>query len=393
MARTVPHQDAALTILDWLYFNQALVFSVYEDAEHSWLYGLVEAVRAAVARTGAAGFDAECLKHTVLCLLEINLHDPMEKLPTREPVPLPPGITPKTRAEADAYTRDYFSAMVLAFGRAARQAPVDSAIDIANELLGEFREAPVTVRYRLVERCLALEYMFAPLEFLSWLLELGMIRSDKYRQADTRVHSDRNAIARVGLLCEFETIRNSMIALRQRQKDVEGLLQRRDQLSPLAVQQLLDNMRHYQGLAYDEKHSLIAFDPSRIDDPAYAKQLLLTYGRTCFRTRLVKGTQARWLGTLGGSMVSLSKSFVLPDKPIYVDNDNSGSNTDRIEKAIAKRGCTILARTLNERHREFVGEIRPRLEAYRAAQLQANATPPADWQDLFYNAVIVVTAT
>ena len=392
MARTVPHQVAALDILDWIYFNQGLVFCVYTEQEQDCLYRLVEAVKAAVARTGATGLEAECLKHTVLCLMEIGLHDPIESLPTPKPIPLPAGLTREVHAEIAAYRRDYFMAMVIAVGRTARPLALDAAIGITNDLLGEFRAAPATVRYRLVERCLAFEHMAAPLAFFCWLMETGMIRSSKCLPEKARSSADQDTIVRIGLLCEFESIRHSMIALSRQQKAVEGLLPLADDLSARVSQQLLDNVDHYRRLAYAKNHRLILFDPSRIHDAAYVRQFLLDYRQICFRSRLVEGTQAKWMGMLGASIISLGKILVSPEKPIYVENNNAGSATEQVAALLLERGCTITPRTLYESYREFVEKICPRLRKYHAAQIRTGAAPPADCQDLFYNATIVLTS-
>jgi hypothetical protein len=119
---------------------------------------------------------------------------------------------------------------------------------------------------------------------------------------------------------------------------------------------------------------------------------LLNYGRIFFRTRLVPGTQAKWLATLGATMVSIDKEFVTPDKPIYIENSNEDSITERIGAVLLKWGCTISPRTLYERHREFMEEICVRLEAYYALQVRTGAAVPGDWQDLFYNRAIVITS-
>jgi hypothetical protein len=390
MGRTIPNQATALDILDWLYFNQALVFCTYKEPEWVWLYQLVDEVKSAVAHSGATGIEAECLKHTVLCLMEIGLHDPLESLPTPEPIPLPAGLTPESHAEFETFRRNYFMGLVIAVGEMARSFPLRVAIDIAESLLGKFSAAPVTIKYRLVERCLAFEYMLAPLEFFSWLLEQGVICSQKFQSEKATVSSDSLAIVRIGLLCEFETLRHSMIALTKHQGQFEGLLKLSDKLSSHAVQQLLENMHHYQRLAYAESRTMIAFNPDRIREPTYVRHFLDTYRKNCFRTRLISGTQAKWLGMLGATMVSIYKTLVGPDKPIYIENSSSDSVTKQIEAFLQKRGCTILPRTLYENYRQFVEETRPRVEVYNAVQVQTGATPPVDTQDIFYNSSIAV---
>jgi hypothetical protein len=77
MGRITPQQIATLDILDWLYFNQILVFSVYSQNDQRWLKRIVDLVGDSVTKVGATGLKAEYLKHYVLCLLEIFLADDM----------------------------------------------------------------------------------------------------------------------------------------------------------------------------------------------------------------------------------------------------------------------------------------------------------------------------
>ncbi|MCQ8129473.1 hypothetical protein [Methylomonas rivi] len=398
MGRTPSHQIAILDILDWLYFNQVLVFSVYSQTDREWLKRIVDYVSHSVSETGAVGSEAEYMKHCVLCLLEIFLADDMEKFKEKlRTLDLdiagehPAGIEADTAHRIDEHRRNFFAGYVIAVGRMAHGESINLAAEIAISLQEQFCDAPALVRYRLAERCMAYEYKKAPLDFFTWLAELQVIRCAKYQSKKLTTPLPELVITRIGLLCEFEMLRGHIGRTCGVPNMAEIMIKGKTEKLPETVtEQLLKNKHQFEKLTYTEslRKSWLTFVINRRLDSAYVTYFYAQVSHYFHRIRLWQGTQASWLGTLGGFIVEMRKSHTYPDRPIYVEINNKGTITDDISTLLRERGFSINGRGLYEHHNRFAKEIKNKVLFYYTMLDIAKVAPPPENDDMFYYNVV-----
>lgn len=398
MARITHQQIAALNILDWLYFNQVLVFSVYSQNDREWLKRIIDRVSDSVSETGATGLKAELLKHYVLCLLEIFLSDDLLDKPKievfgRDIVP-PAGIDADTLHRVLKYYKDFFSDVVIESGELAHKESLIPAQEIARDLLEHFCDAPVLVRYRLAERCLTYEFKNAPLDCFSWLAESKIIRSAKYQSKNRVTPLPEQVIMRIGLLCEFEMIRKMIgrMGISGKIRDTSNLAgivlkhERTGKLPEKVASLLLENKHHFEKLNYDEslRGTFVMFDVSRQLDSTYIAYFFTKVSHYFHRIRLWQGTQASWLGMLGGFIVEMEKSCSCTNKPLYVESNNGGTITDDVSTFLHERGFSITGRTLYSGHSRFNKKIKSKVRSYYTLLSIAKITHPPEWDDIYY---------
>ena len=393
MGRIPSCQTAAIDVLDRLLFNQILVFCAYSEIERDWLTRIMNGVINAVRETGATGLQEECLKHGVLCLMEILLSDDIDKLQATGLVQIkrPEGLSEEEVRRANDYTRDYFLAYVIAILEKAHGDSMAPAYQIAANLAVLFRQAPSTVRYRLTERCLVYEFQQASLDCLGWLAKSEVIRSSKYPPDKLAELPGEAVFARIGLLCEFETLRNYIgrltntgniadIAL----ENSAGKLSEGTKTLLLMQKSLIDTRIQLDSL----RNTSLFFDTERLRDKAYVIGFYTNASQFCTHSRIVKGTLAGRLGAIGAVMVEIDQSRHHTKKPLYNELDNNGTITDDVAMGLLKRGFTINGRTLYERHRVLSEKVLRQVQTYYQ-MLNANGVAiSTQFEDIIYYGVV-----
>lgn len=393
MGRINNCQSAALDVLDRLLFNQILVFCVYNVRERIWLARIVEGVTRAVGATGATGLHAQCLTHSVLCLLEIHLSDNLDRirLPGFVMPERPEGWSNEQFLEIQRFHRTAFMALAGAIAEEMHDVPMDQACEIASNLAAAFRHAPASVRFRLTERCLAYAFPEAPLDGLSWLIKAGVIRSRKQIADKLPALAAQPVFARIGLLCEFDMIRNYMgratgasniatIALnnsvaKRPEATNEVLLKVQYGIEALTRLESLTNVMH-------------AFIIGKLDEPAYLRDFYKRVSRFCPHMRLTNGTLGKWVGALGAVMVEMERSLHRKQKPLYIDYNNTETITSDVERRLETRGFTVGGRTLYERHSEFSETLFRQVRVYYQLLHSYGAAAPAHLGDYIYYSAI-----
>ncbi|MHB1115446.1 hypothetical protein [Sideroxydans sp.] len=385
-------QTAAIDVLDRLLFNQILVFCAYSEIERDWLTRIMNGVINAVREAGATGLQKECLKHGVLCLMEILLSDDIDKLQATglAQIKHPEGLSEEEVRRCRNYTRDYFLACVMAVLKKAHGNSMEPAYQIAANLAELFRQAPSTVRYRLTERCLVYEFQQAPLDCLSWLAKSEVIRSSKYPPDKLAELQGEAVFARIGLLCEFETLRNYIgrltntgniadIAL----ENSAGKLSEGAKTLLLTQKSLIDKQIQLDSL----RNTFLFFDTERLRDKAYIIGFYTNASQFCTHFRIVKGTLAGRLGAIGAVMVEIDQSRH-HTKTLYNELDNNGTITDDVAMGLLKRGFTINGRTLYDRHRVLLEKVLRQVRTYYQ-MLNANGVAiSTQFEDHYYYGVV-----
>jgi hypothetical protein len=365
-----------MDILDWLHFNQVLVFGAVRDEHHGMWVNIIEAVKSAVAATGRAGVNAEILKHYVICVLEIYVTD--ETIPD---------TNNESIAKLLRFNKTFFAALQLANIGEIHGIDREVVLAIVDSLYDTVQVMPVSVRHRFAERCLAVEYPTAALEAFVWFVRTQIIPCAKYVPTTPLRPTHAEVIARVGLLCEFEMARKVMRRTRKGSSIATNLF---DHIASTVAPQHSGLVRE-AGKLYAEKHfgadpnelRLRLFSVDRASDDLYVADFLDAIKRQWARPRLCQGTAAGWPGILGAYIIFQYK-IGGSAKPLYNAKDNRGTLSDDANAAMKRFGFTVDGRTLYEHYRKLDERIFGRIEAYSARLDESERALPADDDDAWY---------
>lgn len=376
MPRIPPRRSAAFDILDWLFFNQTWFVRLTHDDEASYetsmrgeglvaLFKIKEHIDLEVAATGATGIGAQALRHTVLCLLEVGFgedlvqkarsgHADLLDITDERGVPmskLSEDIDPATAALVHQFEQRLFAAHVTALGEQVHGVCADKALAIAAHANAAFKHAPTTAKYRLTERIFFLEFLDAPVKFLSWMYRIGVLESKKFVAGRVTRDISDDFKARVGMLCEFLLLREHMArVVSGAEGRTEGvrLLQKRlgDKISDAAWMQLQDESDFYARLDRHKARLLGShtFDLARIDDDAYLHGFLEHFARAHRRSRFWTGPQQSWTGVVGAGLMLCYHLMKDPNRKI-TRNGNNHSKSDKpaaAEETVAQHICDVL---------------------------------------------------
>lgn len=433
MPRISPKTRAAFDILDWLFFNQTWSLRLSEDDETLYegspragelivLYKIMQRVNDEVANIGATGIAAQALKHTVFCLLEASFSDNLlqkalggfaDRFDLAEPMSkLAEAIDPAQAASVHEFAQNVFMAVIAAFGEKAHGVCSDTALTIAAKVRESFSDAPTAVKYRLTERVLILEFMNAPVKFLSWMHRIGVLTSKKFVAGRATRDISEDFKARIGLLCEFALMRDFVACLpgedTARRKGIR-LLQDElgEQLSDAAWTQLQEENDFYMRLDRHKARqpSTITFNLARLADEVYLHDFLGRFAGHHWRSRFWTGPQHSWTGVIGAGMMWAYRSLVDPERKMTRNgNDYSKSREPVVrEETVAQYICRnlnehgldckpgSLYETYLECYMKRPAGLYHRATVYHALQQELDVVFPTQTYDVAYLGVITTT--
>lgn len=437
MPRISPKRRAAFDILDWLFFNQTWFLRLSEDDETLYegsprageliaLYKISRLVNEEIASTGATGIAAQALKHTVYCILEAGFTDNLRQkgrsghagrfnLTDERGMPiskLAETIDPALAARFHEFEQQTFMALIAAFGEKAHGICTNTAFTIAATVGAAFNEAPAAVKYRLTERVFILEFMNAPVKFLSWMYRIGIFTSKKFIAGRATRDITEDFKARVGLLCEFTLMRDFIARLpgknTARQTGIRRLQgELGDKLSDAAWLQLQEENDFYMRL---DRHKArqpgtLIFDLTRLADEAYLHEFLERFAENHWRSRFWTGPQQSWTGVVGAGMMWAYHSLVDPQCKITRNGNNYSKSGEPVvqEKTVAQHICKNLNEhgldcrpgSLYETFREcYMNEpagLYHRVTVYHALQQELDVVFPMQIYDAAYLGVITTS--
>lgn len=388
----------------------------------------MERVNEEVASIGVNGIAAQALKHTVYCILEAGFSDDLVQKgrrgyaghfdPTDEQ-----GISLSERAEAidpaqaaslHEYKQDFFMAFNAAFGEKAHGVCADTALAIAGTVRAMFNDAPTAVRYRLTERVLTLEFINAPVKFLSWMYRIGVLNSKKFVTKRATRDITEEFKARVGLLCEFTLMRDFMARMpgkdTARRKSIRRLQDELgDKLSDAAWMQLQEEYDFYMRL---DRHKARqpgtpTFDLGRLADNAYLHDFLKRFAENHWRSRFWTGPQQSWTGVVGAGMIWAYHSLVDSQRKITRNGNNYSKSSEPVvrEETVAESVCqnlnehgldckpNSLYETYLEHYMKRPTGLYHRATVYHAAQQKLDVVFPMQNHDVTYLRVITTSTT
>lgn len=438
MPRVPPKTRAAFDILDWLFFNQTWFLRLSEDdqtlhegslraEELIALYKIVQRVNDEVASTGATGIAAQALKHTVYCLLEAGFSDDLLQKSRSGHADrfgvadkrgmsmskLAESIEPTQAIRIHEHQQHFFMALIAAFGEKAHGVRMGTALAIATTVGAAFSDAPTAVKYRLAERVVTLEFMDAPVKFLSWMYRIGVLTSEKFvvRRATRDITEDFKA--RVGLLCEFTLMRDFMARClpgknAARRKAICRLqAELGHDLSEAAWEQLQNEDDFYKRLARQKAHQsdITTFNLKRLEDDAYLHEFLEYFASNHLRSRFWTGPQHSWTGVVGSGMIRTYHSLVDPQRRLTRNGNNySTSGKPPVhDETVAQHICQnlnehgldcrpgSLYETYIERYMKQPAGLYYRATIYHQLLQEFDVVFPVQMFDVAYTAVITTT--
>lgn len=430
MPRISPKRRAAFDILDGLFFNQTWFLRLSEDDETLYegsprareliaLHKIMQRVNEEVASTGATGIDAEALKHTVYCILEASFSDDLvqksrsghaDRLGLIDEGGMPmskraEAIDPAQAASIYKYEQQFFMALIATFSEQAHGVCMDAAVCIATTVGGEFSDAPTAIKYRLTERVVILEFMDAPVKFLSWMYRIGVLTSKKFVAGRATRDITEAFKARVGLLCEFTLMRDFMARLpgkdTARRKGIRRLQDElSDRLSDAAWLQLQEENDFYMRLDRQKARQpgTLTFDLARLADEAYLHDFLERFAGNHWRSRFWTGPQQSWTGVVGAGMMWAYRSLVNPQCKITRNGNNYSKSGEPVmqEETIAQHICQnlnehgldckpgSLYETYLECYMKQPAGLYHRATVYHALQQELDVVCPAQLYDVTY---------
>ncbi|WP_186249435.1 hypothetical protein [Burkholderia gladioli] len=437
MPRISPKRRAAFDILDWLFFNQTWFLRLSEDDETLYegsprageliaLYKISRRVNEEVASTGATGIAAQALKHTVYCILEAGFTDNLQQkgrsghadrfdLTDERGMPiskLAETIDPALAARVHEFEQQTSMALIAAFGDKAHGICSNTALTIAATVGTAFNEAPAAVKYRLTERVFILEFMNAPVKFLSWMYRIGILTSKKFIAGRATRDITEDFKARVGLLCEFTLMRDFIARLpgknTARQTGIRRLQEELgDKLSDAAWIQLQEENDFYMRL---DRHKTrqpgtLIFDLTRLTDEAYMHEFLERFAENHWRSRFWTGPQQSWTGVVGAGMIWAYHSLVDSQRKITRNGNNYSKSGEPVaqEQTVAQHICKnlnehgldcrpgSLYETFTECYMNEPAGLYHRVTVYHALQQELDAVFPMQIYDAAYLGVITTS--
>lgn len=392
MGRTSASKTAGLDLVDKLFFNQILVHCFFTE-ELCWLFDLKKDLKHELEKRGISGLAQQIASHGVLCMMEVELSESLlllnEVYPNRLP-PLPQDISLEQFESVETYHKHFFQAMILVVLSKAHQTNSDLVFDVTNALLPKYKDAPATVRYRLVERMFSFEFVVAPFDCFVWLSMMGVLNSEKHAGQTLTAKCDTNFLPRLALLCEYDMLRD--YCQRNGRKPVPTNIEaigKIRKLSPQTVQLLIDQVKKVMEVHHmpDLKHSFPTAQLNKLQDPASVRDFFRRLNSYAVRFRAFQGSLASWVGMLGGGCVEVLNRIGEEKTPIFVAESNGNTLTERIRKGLSTRGIEITARAIYDRHRDFKESTLRIVEHYYNMQLAANIALPPEMGDLIYDSM------
>jgi hypothetical protein len=407
MSRISASHIAGLDLVDKLFFNQILVRCLFTE-EIGWLKDLDADLNRELTHKGITGVQRQVVRHGVLSRMEAGLSEPLsllyEVFPDKLPALRPENVTVDQYEQIQRHTLDYFQTMVLVVLEKCHQCDMQMVIEITDALLGKYKKAPATLRYRLVERMFSYEFENAPIDCFTWLAKMGVLKSDKH---PGKVLEDKyipEFLQRLSLLCELEMVcdftrrpigLNVCVGSAMVDKSSKDFSQKTIKLLH-AQDNKVQDVKYLNNL----NRGFPILDLNDLEDPISIQRYFSAVNSYAIRFRVFQGSLASWIGMLCGGYVEILDRQQDQKKPIsifYAGFEGKSLNktmpkekplTLKISKEMSLRGFEITPRTIYEHHRDFKETILKIVTEYYNMKLVENVAIPPYVNDITYGGSI-----
>lgn len=394
MARTTPAKAAGLNLLDRLYRNQMIVDLVFSQDERQALESISSQARSMLEAAQLGGLPLERAIHYALTGLEILAADNIEDIADRVELSTQSreALGDHTFLAVMKFSRD--AALALHLAMAGHVVGNQQAvIDVVNALAEECRAAPAIVRYRLAERALAVEYPDSPLQVMTWLARMDVVRSAKFNGRDKIQHSlDPVSIRAVSLL-ELETFRRvvqSLSLASDPRQVVRRIMGRDDEsVSEAAFVRLADVAKREGALAQAGPRMCVPL-AHRWSDRGYIQGLFDVLYETAPWVHVELNKKSTAVSDIAAAMIARAK-LKNPQRATYAEGAAVTLSQEVAEKLL-EHGFNVNPQTLQRHyvgsHNKHLKDLSRCCEAVRAVGVALPATDP----DILQLHQVVVTA-
>lgn len=378
MARITHDEEAGLDLLDRLYCSHILVHQVFNEGERDWLQRISLEVQAAAVSRLPPTCPPEVITrvtHWALCMLEFWLAN--DATDFAEVLKLPPmeEIEPEKYERLREHELHSHLATMTVFGDMAGDLEEDpiqvgsTAVSIAAQLHEGYKEAPSTVRFRLVENVLAMDYPTLPIVAFRWLADSGVVRPSKFNTIPREYETEeRVALVRAASLCELEILRsyistNTLLAIEPSHITDVFLDRFSDDISDAAQDVLVDTQARQlkrSGMS-TTKRTFMAVKTSWLFRPGYVQSFFEDAYQLAPHARFAMNKKSTALTDIGASLIGLPLAGCGPKALFKNDED---SRATKAAETLAQHGFSVHPRTLYTRfktshkaHKELIKNV------------------------------------
>lgn len=375
MPSTTPLQKSAFDAIDTLHFGQIIRFVYGEVVEERYSH-IIERINEILREKEITGKQAEINKHYILANLEICLSidnkftsDMVENLKENN---INNELYDKKKYKKSVEDKKNHTLSILSI--IAGENGIDSGFikQVVENLINDNKLSlptlPFFMKYRLTERCYAIEYPDAAFRLYHELVSRDIILCKKYsRKADKHAPNLDSELSllfiRAGLFFEFRIFQRAI-----------GVMMAMGKNNTIAFPTLDPDVSHTERkmiadyykrlidifLLEEKKSTCVFFRCKEHVSGTTAEELLKNMSQYYFHKRMFGGTQGSWLGTLGAFEFEI-RSLAEPNKAIYYEANNSRTISEKVRLKFQDYGFNVSARNLYLRNKkmrnEGIGEI------------------------------------
>lgn len=367
MPATTLLQKAAFDAIDTLHFSQIIGFFCGDKVAEQYRR-IIDRINEILREKEIVGKQAEISKHYILANLEICLSidnkfisDMVENLKENNV-----NNEPYDKEEYKKSVEDKKNHTLSILSIIAGENGIDGGFikqiveDLINDETLSLSTLPFFIKYRLTERCYAIEYPDAAFRFYHELVSRNIILCKKYsRKVDKHAPNLDSELSllfiRAGLFFEFRMFQraiNVMIAMGKNNTITFPTLD--PNVSHTERKMIADYYKRLIDifLLEEKKSTCVFFRCKEHVSGITAEKLLKNMSQYYFHKRMFGGTQGSWLGTLGAFELEI-RSLEEPNKAIYYEADNSHTISEKVRLKFWDYGFSVSARSLYLRDKKI----------------------------------------
>ena len=270
-----------------------------------------------------------------------------------------------------------------------RELIIDLYLAILNDPELKIKEAPHSVKFRLVQRFLAFEYEISSLLFYSKIVTSGLIDTEKYKSKNNTLRNDPiidQAFIRSCLLIEFEILRQTVKNMLVGKNGFFVPLP--DKNLPLDKKiELAQDYKRLIDILYGE-NSFVIFNCYQNLNKKAIEQFLQNANNCFHRQQLFPRNKGRFLSILGSYYMELERHDQLTKThkqiALYNETNNDGTASYESVNFLSALGFSITARSLYLSHKDLKIKYYKKIQFYLSNLNQYNFHYPWQLDDPIY---------
>ena len=343
MPSTTPLQKAAFDAIDTLHFGNIFSYVRGEIVAERY-HCILERINGILREKKITGKQAEINKHYILANLEIHLS--IDKKKCKKNV------------------KNKINSVLSILSKIIDVNGIDGKFinQVVNELINDktlsLSAMPFFIKFRLTERCYAIEYPDAAFRFYHELVSRNIILCKKYsRKANKHAPNLDSELSllfiRAGLFFEFRMFQRAISVMMDKNNTIAFPTLAPD-VSHTERKMIADYYKRLIDvfLLEEKKITIVIFPCKEHVSETTAETLLKNMSKYYLHKRMFGGTQGRWLGTLGACELEIRYLEEL-NKAIYYEADNSNTISENVKLKFLNYGFNVSAKSLYLRDKKI----------------------------------------